>query len=177
MQPLVDTDLAPEELLAQLKAQGRLVFVFRHPAEISKLGFLLATLCPNPQTAVVALLELMANAVEHGVLGIGYHTKVHLRRTLSLEDEIERLLSLPENLERQAEVVVELKGDRLWFTVSDPGEGFDWKPFESFSPERAAEPSGRGIALARCMGFDRIEYLGAGNRVQAVVSASGQLLA
>ncbi|RTL54959.1 MAG: hypothetical protein EKK46_07325 [Rhodocyclaceae bacterium] len=175
MQPLVDPEISPEVLRTRLKAEGLLAFAFRRPAEISRLAFLLASLCPQPQTAVVGLLELMANAVEHGVLGIGYHTKLHLRRSLSLEDEIERLLGLPENLERQAEVVVELKGDRLWFTVSDPGEGFDWKPFESFSPERAAEPSGRGIALARCMGFDRIEYQGVGNRVQAVISAPGQL--
>ena len=56
--------------------------------------------------------------------------------------------------------------------VVDQGDGFDWKPFMEFSAERAFDPHGRGISLARMLSFDATEYQGNGNTVLAVVKLS-----
>jgi hypothetical protein len=52
--------------------------------------------------------------------------------------------------------------------VKDEGCGFDWRPFLELDPQRAFEPNGRGIALARRLGFQDMEYLGSGNEVRVV---------
>lgn len=59
--------------------------------------------------------------------------------------------------------------DRVSFTITDQGEGFDWRRFLNFDPERAFDPNGRGIAMARMMSFAEVEYQGKGNVVVATV--------
>ncbi len=39
-----------------------------------------------------------------------------------------------------------------------------------FDPNRAFDPHGRGIAVARLSSFDDLEYLGPGNEVLATVT-------
>jgi len=162
-------DISCSELLHRIQADGTVVFAFRTPADISELATFLAAICPSPDTTTVGLIELMANAVEHGLLQIGHQTKLHLRRNLSLEDEIERRLSLPEYADLTAHIEVTCHQGQIFFRVSDPGLGFDWTPFEHFCHDRALDPSGRGIAIARSMGFTSVEYLGCGNQVLATV--------
>jgi hypothetical protein len=43
--------------------------------------------------------------------------------------------------------------------------GFDWQKYLEISPERAYDPNGRGIAMARMISFDSVEYRGLGNEV------------
>jgi hypothetical protein len=45
-----------------------------------------------------------------------------------------------------------------------------WDKFLSFDPDRAFDPNGRGIAMARMMSFASLEYQGKGNVVVARVS-------
>ena len=53
------------------------------------------------------------------------------------------------------------------WVIIDEGDGFDWKSLPNpLNPENLAQPSGRGIFLAR-MQFDEVEFLGKGNRVRA----------
>jgi hypothetical protein len=56
--------------------------------------------------------------------------------------------------------------------IRDQGQGFDWTPYLDFDPERAFDPHGRGIAMARLSSFDDLEYLGDGNEVLATVKKS-----
>lgn len=163
-------EISPSDLLPRLKQGDSLRFAFRTPEEISALAGDLASICPSPDTAIVGLIELMANAIEHGVLQIGHQSKLHLRRNLSLEDEIQRRLSLPAYADLVAHVDVSLVQGHICYVISDPGVGFDWRPFENFCPTRAADPSGRGIAIAKSMGFELVEYLGCGNQVLAKVT-------
>ena len=62
--------------------------------------------------------------------------------------------------------------DQLMFTISDEGEGFDWRGYLEFSPERAFDPNGRGIALARLASFSSLDYRGCGNIVVVTVAAA-----
>jgi DNA-binding response OmpR family regulator len=70
-------------------------------------------------------------------------------------------------LEHELEFKVE--ADTVQIRIRDQGQGFDWTPYLDFNPERAFEPHGRGIAMARLSSFDDLEYLGDGNEVLATV--------
>lgn len=150
--------------------QGRLYF--RTVAEASLLARLCARACAEPEKAVQGLQELLVNAVEHGNLGIRYSDKTELVLAGNWQDEVARRLALPDLRERRVEVHVMRDGPNVSFTIRDQGEGFDWQRYLDFDPERAFDPHGRGIAMARLMSFDRLEYQGKGNVVVAVTRAA-----
>ncbi len=147
-------------------------FHFRTLDEIGPLIEILASLCPVPDLAAGGLTELLVNAVEHGSLGISYEEKRRLRLADNWEAEVARRLAMAENI-RQVRVSVCRHVDRLEFTVQDEGDGFDWQHYLDFDPERAADPNGRGIAMARMMSFSALEYQGNGNTVVATIALTG----
>ena len=146
------------------------VFPFATLSEAQHLAGRLAALCPEPASAAMGLTELLVNAVEHGNLGITYSEKKALRQNDGWEDEVERRQALPEYAGRVAKVIVERKDSELIFTIEDQGGGFDWRRYLEFDPERAFDPNGRGIALARQIGFSGLEYRGHGNVAVATLS-------
>ncbi|MBL3617412.1 MAG: response regulator [gamma proteobacterium endosymbiont of Lamellibrachia anaximandri] len=145
-------------------------FQYSSLSEAHGLSTLLAQACPDPETAITGLNELMINAVEHGNLRIGYEEKSRLNETGNWEKEVNRRLGLPEMRNRQVEVTFERRDGEIHVHITDQGEGFDWLPYLEISAERGSDNHGRGIALARLISFSRLEYLGKGNRVLAVVS-------
>ncbi|NKN32507.1 response regulator [Marichromatium bheemlicum] len=150
--------------------EGR--FRFREPDQASLLAVQLADLCPRSSLVAMGLSELMINAIEHGLLGIGYAEKGRLLAQEALPEEIARRLSRPENHARWAELWLRREPEQICFTVCDHGAGFDWEPYLELAPERAFHHHGRGIAMARQLAFSAIEYQGRGNIVQAWVSLS-----
>ena len=144
-------------------------FAFRTLEEAREIGIFLSGLCPIPDVAVIGLVELLVNAVEHGNLGMSYAEKTRTRQEGSWEQEILRRLDLPEYRERRAEARLERLPDALKFTICDAGKGFDWRNFMDFDPSRAFDPNGRGIAMARHMSFSQLEYQGCGNVVVASI--------
>jgi CheY-like chemotaxis protein len=138
--------------------------------QVGPLIEVLASLCPVPDLAASGLTELLVNAIEHGNLGISYDEKKSLRLAGRWEEEVAQRLARPEFGDRSVQVRVSRRPGLLEFTVTDEGAGFDWQRYLDFDPERAADPNGRGIAMARLLSFARIEYQGRGNIVQAVVS-------
>ncbi len=143
---------------------------FRTLDEASELAQLLAGLCPNPQGIVFGLTELMVNAVEHGNLGITYREKTMLLMENQWREEINRRLVMPQFSDRRACIRFERLADRLRFTITDAGNGFDWRRYVDFDPARVFDPNGRGIAMAHRSSFCNIEFLGSGNTVVACVS-------
>lgn len=55
------------------------------------------------------------------------------------------------------------------FTIQDQGAGFNWTPFIYLGPKRLLDPNGRGIAVAKMLSFDGLEYLGSGNAVKVTI--------
>lgn len=143
-------------------------FAFRTIDEAHDLGTMLANACPDPSKAVIGLTELLVNAVEHGNLGISYIEKSQLHPD-ELLAEIGRRMSLEEYRGKSAEVQFERTGHALRFTISDQGNGFDWRPYLQIDPQRAFDTHGRGIAVANLLSFDTLEYLEKGNVVLASV--------
>ena len=162
------------ELLQQLQQQRDTLtmlrygeFQFRTLAEAKRLSALLSSVCPDPERVAMGLSELLINAVEHGNLGVTYKEKSKLIQDNTWEAELERRLQQPQFAQRRASVMLTRDSQEIRFVVVDQGDGFDWKPFMEFSAERAFDPHGRGISLARMLSFDAIEYQGNGNTVLA----------
>ncbi|MGE4278435.1 MAG: SpoIIE family protein phosphatase [Magnetospirillum sp.] len=142
-------------------------FRFRTLDEGHTLAVALARACPQARHLVAGLSELFTNAVEHGNLGIGYDEKAQLLENRRWRQEIEARLDTPQGRNRRVEVQVTRQDDSISFVIRDQGDGFDWRGFGQISPERAFAPHGRGIALARNLAFDQVEYNESGNQVCA----------
>lgn len=144
-------------------------FYFSSLEEARMLASFFARACPEPQKTVLGLQELFINAVEHGNLGISYADKSRLLNDNTWEKEILRRLALPEFSQRRVSIWFERARDKLHWTITDEGEGFDWSKYLEFDPERAFDAHGRGIAMARRLSLDGVEYMGNGNIVVATV--------
>jgi CheY-like chemotaxis protein len=145
-------------------------FRFRTPVEVNALVAQLTNLCPIPATTSLGLSELLFNAVEHGNLGLSYAEKTRLKWENGWEQEIERRLALPEFASKFASAHLDIGDSEVVFTIQDAGAGFDWSAYLEFSPDRAFDPNGRGIAMARSLSFSSVEYQGNGNTVVARVT-------
>ena len=156
-----------ETALANLLLRSE--FQLRTLLEARTLANALSGYYPQPQRVILGISELLINAVEHGNLGISYQEKSRLLQQGGWEDEIERRLSLPENISKTVTVQLERKPDEMSLIISDCGAGFEYKNYLEISAERAFDPNGRGIAMSRMMSFDTLEYQGKGNQLVAVV--------
>ena len=151
----------------KMMSNGR--FTFRTLDEGRSLAALLANACNDSDHVVLGLTELMINAVEHGNLGIGYEEKSRLNALGAWEDEVVSRLNRPEHANKRVVVEFERRENTVVFAILDEGEGFEWQEYLELSPERALDSHGRGIAMAKSVSFDRIDYRGSGNEVCVTV--------
>ncbi|MBF0288976.1 MAG: response regulator [SAR324 cluster bacterium] len=158
-----------EETIESVKLMESAAFKIRVPHDAYNLVKLLAHGCPNPKKAAVGLIELLLNGIEHGNLGFSYDEKKQSIQNKEWQDEVKQRLELPENITKTVSLDYTLQDDEIHFLIKDQGEGFDWKKFLEFDPERLFDPNGRGIAMAHGQCFDELEYRGKGNEVLAVI--------
>ena len=150
------------------------LFQIRTLEEAYSLARLLSGACPNPGKVIMGLVEMLVNAVEHGNLQITYHEKTRMQEEESWEQEIASRLALPENADKRVEVWFERRPEEVTITIKDQGPGFDWKRYLEMSPDLAFQTHGRGIAMARALCFDGLDYLGVGNEVVCTTKVSGE---
>ena len=144
-------------------------FTYRTIEEARGLAAVLANACPDAEATVIGLTELLVNAVEHGNLGITYDDKSALLSEGTWAAEVERRLTLPENVSKRVDVGFHRNDTELRFTICDRGNGFEWTRYLDIDPRRAFDRHGRGILMARHVSFSSIEYRGCGNEVVATV--------
>ena len=144
-------------------------FSIRTVEEASQLASFIAHACPNPDTAVMGISELLINGVEHGNLGLTYAEKSHLKQEDRWTEEIARRSALPENATKEVRLSFRRQADAITLRICDQGSGFPWQRYLEISPERAFDPNGRGIALARMLSFSTICYEGCGNVAVATI--------
>src|SRR4051812_46913 len=144
-------------------------FSYQTIEEARGLAAVLANACPDAESTVIGLTELMVNAVEHGNLGITYDEKSALLEEGSWAAEVSRRLTLPENRAKRVGVRFDRGDDELRFTICDRGLGFEWTRYLDIDPRRAFDRHGRGILMARHVSFSAIEFRGCGNEVVATV--------
>lgn len=148
-------------------------FRFRTLEETKNLAYFIASCFPEPEKTVYGLSELLINAVEHGNLGITYAEKTKLILSGSWQEEIERRLKLPENIEKFAYLAFEIVDNTIRIHIKDQGKGFDWQQYLEIAANRSTDPHGRGIAMSKMMSFHTMEYIGSGNEVVCTVPLSG----
>jgi DNA-binding response OmpR family regulator len=151
----------------ELMSFGR--FKIRNLHECHLVASQVAQLCPAPHRVVTGISELLVNALEHGNLKIGYEEKSNLMRRGMWQIEVDRRLNARENVGGFIELEFQVAADTVQIRLRDQGTGFDWTPYMDFDPDRAFDPHGRGIAVARLSSFDDLEYIGVGNEVVATV--------
>lgn len=133
--------------------------------DIRSLAVLLAGAFPDSGRVVSGLSELLVNAVEHGNAGISYTDKSRLLAESSWQQEVDQRLVDPQNAGKHVHVELARSAHEVEVRIRDEGPGFDWQQYLELSPARAFDSHGRGIALARMLCFDRLEYRGCGNEV------------
>jgi CheY-like chemotaxis protein/anti-sigma regulatory factor (Ser/Thr protein kinase) len=147
-------------------------FEFKTLDDARSIASLVSNACPEPAGIVMGLTELLINAVEHGNLGITYAEKSILNEQGTWVDEVNTRLQLVENINKTASVNFLRSPDYIEITVIDQGEGFDWKEYMDFDPDRVMDNHGRGIAVANKLSFSAVEYKGKGNEVCATLNIS-----
>ena len=145
-------------------------FSIRTVDEASQLASFIARACPNAEMVVMGISELLINAVEHGNLGLSYAEKSSLMRDDCWRPEIDRRAALATNIEKEVKLQFQRDERSITLRVIDQGNGFDWQSFLEIEPERAFDPNGRGIALARLLSFSTLIYVGGGNTAVAAIS-------
>jgi len=170
-----------KEICAEVKQHRQMLglmqqaqFKFRTLDEAQNLAFFISYSCPDPERVAYGLNEILVNAIEHGNLGITYEEKTKYVLEGTLTQEITRRLSLPDNLNKFSFLFFTLNKDYVELHIKDMGVGFSWKQYLEINPERAIHPHGRGIATAKMMSFDYLEYMGCGNEVICRVYLNGQ---
>ncbi len=145
-------------------------FAIRSVEEAGQLASFIAQACPNPDIAVIGISELLVNGVEHGNLALSYAEKSKLKLDDGWHAEIERRSALAENKGKKVRLNFRRADNEIELRISDEGSGFEWQKFLEMDPERAFDPNGRGIALARMMSFSGIHYEGCGNVAVATIA-------
>ncbi len=175
----VGTFTATQDLASEIdRYQGTLSLLYsgvlrfctlRHARSLTAA---LSGLAADPQSACLGLGELLVNAVEHGNLGITFHDKARLLSEDRWEQEVEARLASPQYADKYVEVHLEREQGLLNITIRDQGPGFDWQRYLELDEGRAMYPNGRGIALARHIGFRSLAYRGTGSEVFVTLVAA-----
>jgi anti-sigma regulatory factor (Ser/Thr protein kinase) len=115
------------------------------------------------------LAELVANALDHGILQLDSALKASPAGFASYYGERDARLARLESghLRVALQHAAHAGGGRLTITMEDSGAGFDYKAAPPGSLDTNRSASGRGIRLLRTL-CEKIEYSGNGNRVEAV---------
>ena len=152
-----------------LKLLDKAEFSLRTLDEARLLTNALSQMYPDPKRVSTGLLELLVNGIEHGNLNLSYEEKTHLLMSSQWHEEVEKRLHQPEFQNRKILVQYEKGPNQITLTITDEGKGFDWAPYLEIQPDRVFHLHGRGIAMARRISFDSLDYQGCGNRVIATV--------
>ncbi|AXS78866.1 response regulator [Dechloromonas sp. HYN0024] len=145
-------------------------FTIRSVEDAGQLASFIAHACPNPEAVVMGISELLINGVEHGNLGLTYAEKSQLKQEDRWHEEVLRRAAMPENASKSVRLSYHRDGDSISLRIADQGCGFDWRNYLQIDPERAFDPNGRGIALARMLSFSNLTYEGCGNIAIATIS-------
>lgn len=124
----------------------------------------LARYFPKPDEVMIAIYELILNAIEHGTLGLGYETKTELLRSGKWHEELGRRLAASQVQDKAVTVSLECNETGIVLSIADEGRGFTWQDFTG-RKQSIDRPNGRGLWLAFHSAFDEISFNPEGNVV------------
>lgn len=138
--------------------------------EARELATFLARASGDPSPVAFGLFELLSNAIEHGCLGIGYEAKKAALRRGDYERVLEERMQACPATRRHATVRIDRDDEKVSYTISDPGDGFDPDAYLRQDTQRLTDPNGRGIQVAKELSFDGLDFLDGGRTVRASVA-------
>lgn len=144
-------------------------FRVRTLEDAHQVSAILAGMCPEPEVAILGILEMIVNGIEHGNLGIGYDLKTKLLEDWTWTEEVARRLDEPENCKKFVTASIHKMDNGIRMEFLDCGKGFDYSSYTGFSKERLLDLHGRGIAVANNIVFSELEYIGSGNKAIATI--------
>ena len=136
--------------------------------EARDLALMLAQICPQPAHVAVGLYVLLTNAIEHGNLEIDPAEKTQAlaegkwRRYLKTRQDDRQYAG------REVRVKFQRGGRVLSLLIQDDGLGIDPEMAERADPTRNTY-RGKGVKMARSLGFSQLRYLGVGNMIEATL--------
>jgi len=161
-----------EQAALNTKPLGTLIkaeFKIKTLKDAQHIGNLLAGECPNPRLAAVGITEMLINAIEHGNLGINYAEKTKLHEKEEWLSEIDRRLAHPVNADKFVQVIFDKSDSHINIRITDQGEGFNWREYQTLDNKRVFDNHGRGIVMARSLTFESLIYHDKGNDVECII--------
>lgn len=113
----------------------------------------------------IGIGEMLANAIEHGNLGISAAEKEEALAQGRYDDLLAARRAVPANAAKRVSIEARVSRGQLRVTVRDEGAGFDWRRLADAGT--GGTLAGRGILLARAH-FDEVRWNAAGNEVTLV---------
>jgi anti-sigma regulatory factor (Ser/Thr protein kinase) len=143
-------------------------FVFRTREQANDISALLSKNMPEPTLICMGLLELLLNAVEHGLYGLGAKYKNDLINAGKFEEEIKEKETSLIDEEMFVTIDLEKNATEYRFVITDTGQGFDYENTCVDHLNTFTCKNGRGIMMAsHC--FNTLSYSKGGRRVIATV--------
>ncbi len=151
------------------------MFSFRKLEEAEQLSCFLAYCYPDSEQALQGISALLINALEHGNLNLGYKDKTKAIEKNRWREEVEQRQEMPTNKNKHVSVKFSKTANEITLTITDEGQGFDWRSHMEIDPSRATQNHGRGIAIANAACFNKVIYNDKGNQVIATVLRKEEL--
>jgi len=167
-QHLLKTSTEPDVTCVQLETK-RLVFgndTKKLPYIINQAVYNAGAVCPDIVMLKIALSEIVLNAIEHGNLGITMKEKSAATERGDYKDILSQRRNDPRYKDRVVTLDVSMDREKLVYTVTDQGEGFDYENVLDSDPSSHIG-SGLGLFIVRSF-FSEVVYEGCGNRVRLV---------
>jgi anti-sigma regulatory factor (Ser/Thr protein kinase) len=125
---------------------------------------------------MLALSELLLNAVEHGNCEISYQEKTDwLEQNRSIDDLIEIKCRNPLIAAKKVTFEYTIEPSCSRFSIADQGAGFDWRTMTDFTIRgNSLELHGRGIAMSRFV-TQNLNYNEKGNEVTFEISYGAEV--
>jgi hypothetical protein len=143
-------------------------FRLRTLEEAARTAIFLGAMAPKVCETTVGLYVLLANAIEHGNLDFSTEEKAEGLASGNWDRRLAQRMAEPGYLARRVSVDFQ-HGERLIsLLIQDDGEGIDAETAEMADPLRAGH-RGRGIKLAKSLGFAQLTWLGIGNTLAASI--------
>jgi anti-sigma regulatory factor (Ser/Thr protein kinase)/PAS domain-containing protein len=118
----------------------------------------------------ISLREIIINAIEHGNLEITFEDKSNAIMEDSYFETVRSRQMRPDYRGRKVYIDYSVNSDRVIYTVTDEGPGFDHEDFfikKTDSPEDMFLAHGRGLAMTKNT-FDQVNFNKKGNRVELI---------
>lgn len=136
--------------------------------EAAHAAIFLGAMAPRVCETTVGLYVLMANAIEHGSLDFSVEEKAQGLASGNWARKLAQRMADPIYQARRVNVDFQ-RGERLIsLLIQDDGDGIDAETAELANPLRAGH-RGRGIRLAKSLGFAELTWLGIGNTLAASI--------